>query len=331
MGKGSPRVTIAGAGMVADHHLAAWQALDDVQVVAVCDHSLERAQALGAKAGSATSHDSLAAMLEAVKPDVLDIALPPDQHSQAIRMAAHAGCAILCQKPLAPTLAEAEETLAGLPQETRLMVHENWRFRPSYRRLRQWLDGGAFGTPLLFDFSVLSAGLVAQPDGSYPALQRQPFFRDLDRLLVLELLIHHLDTLAYLLGEVEVLGAAIARSCPAIKGEDTAAILLRAGGVMGSLSASFVAPGAGSLPKDRLQLHCTEGSIELDGWSLRSSKAEFGPESWDRDRGYQASYDSTIEHFVRCLSSGHQFDTTLAVGLASLRAVERIYELAASR
>lgn len=331
MGDGGLRVAIAGAGMVADHHLPAWQALDDVQVVAVCDRSLGRARVLSAKAGNATSHGDLTAMLEAVKPDVLDIALPPDQHSQAIRMAAEAGCAILCQKPLAPTLAEAEEALAGLPPEARFMIHENWRFRPSYRRIRQWLDSGAFDKPLLFEFSVLSAGLVAQPDGSYPALQRQPYFRDLERFLVLELLIHHLDTLAYLLGEVEVLGAATSHSCLATKGEDTAAILLRAGGVMGSLSASFVAPGAGSLPKDRLQLHATEGSIELDGWSLRSSKAEFGPESWDPDVGYQASYDAAIEHFVRCLRSGDQFETTPAVGLASLRAVERIYELAASR
>ena len=54
--------------------------------------------------------------------------------------AAHRGVPVLCQKPLAPTLSQAESLVAEFADKTRLMVHENWRFRPYYRQVAQWLE-----------------------------------------------------------------------------------------------------------------------------------------------------------------------------------------------
>ena len=49
-----------------------------------------------------------------------------------VRLAAQRGLPVLCQKPLAPALQEAIELAAEVKDQTRLMVHENWRFRGYY-------------------------------------------------------------------------------------------------------------------------------------------------------------------------------------------------------
>ena len=59
-----------------------------------------------------------------------------------VGLGAARGLAVMCQKPLAPTLAAAEALVAAVGGAVPLMVHENWRFRPYYRRLRAWLDEG---------------------------------------------------------------------------------------------------------------------------------------------------------------------------------------------
>ena len=118
--------------------------------------------------------------------------------------AAARGLAVLCQKPLAPTLAAAEALVAAVGGAVPLMVHENWRFRAYYRRLREWLDDGhGSATVRQVQLDFLSSGMIPDDDGKRPALVRQPFLAGLERLLVMEILIHHLDTLRFLLGELD--------------------------------------------------------------------------------------------------------------------------------
>ncbi|MGO7800696.1 gfo/Idh/MocA family oxidoreductase, partial [Rhizobium ruizarguesonis] len=76
-----------------------------------------------------------------------------------------------------------------------------------YRRLKAWLDEGLAGQIRQVQFEFLSSGMIADAEGNRPALVRQPFFRTQERLLVMEVMIHHLDTLRYLLGEMEVVSA----------------------------------------------------------------------------------------------------------------------------
>lgn len=328
-GNGKLRVAIAGAGMVAHHHLEGWMGSPYIQLCAVCDTDLSKASALALKGGGVAVYTDLEAMLLQERPDILDIALPAGVHGMAIAAGARYGAAILCQKPLAPTLAEAEAIVGSLPRGVRLMVHENWRFRASYRRIYQWLDTGAFGRPLMFDMKVMSSGLVERDTGKYPALERQPFLRKLERFIVLEVLIHHLDTLAFLFGPLKVHGALSSRTCHAVKGEDMALILLEAGGIPGTLAASFTVTEKDTVPQDELTIVTERGSILLEGWGLQSTLPDFHAQSWEPHVAYQQSYSDTIGHFVECLQSGEPFETGFEAGLASLQAVEDIYALAA--
>ena len=95
-------------------------------------------------------------MIKAVKPDVLDIVTPPETHHTLVLLACELGVpTIVCQKPLAPTLAEAAAIVALAERHgTRLVVHENFRFQPWHREIRALVHGGAVGTVLNATFRL---------------------------------------------------------------------------------------------------------------------------------------------------------------------------------
>jgi D-apiose dehydrogenase len=84
-----------------------------------------------------------------------------------VRLAAERGIDVLCQKPLAPTCAEAEALVRDTDGRIRLMVHENRRFRPYYRRIAAWANEGALGTLTSGSIAVRSSGLLPDADGRY--------------------------------------------------------------------------------------------------------------------------------------------------------------------
>ncbi len=206
------RVACLGAGYFSQFHIGGWQRIEGVTLVGVADSALAKAQATGAPA-----FDSLDALL-ATNPDILDIILPPPGHAAAIRKALASGVrSIICQKPFCTSLQEALEITelaeaAGIP----LVVHENFRFQPWYRRIKEELDAGRIGT-------VLQATFRLRPgDGQGPQayLDRQPYFQQMTRFLIHETGVHWVDTFRFLFGEPTHVYADLRRVNPVIAGED---------------------------------------------------------------------------------------------------------------
>ena len=140
------RVALAGAGMISWYHLVAWRKLGErVRLVAVCDPDLRRARQRADEFGIARVYQDAETMLAAEAIDALDVASPRETHAAWVEAAARRGIDVLCQKPLTPTLAEAETLVRKVEGKTRLMVHENWRFRPWYRALKRWIAEGDLG------------------------------------------------------------------------------------------------------------------------------------------------------------------------------------------
>src|SRR6188768_2380453 len=128
------RIGLVGAGMVSRHHLIAWRHITDrARVVAVADPSADNAARRAAEFGIPHTYPSAEAMLASVELDAVDIAAPREMHAPLVRLAAEKHLPVLCQKPLAPNLQEATALAAEVHDQTRLMVHENWRFRGYYR------------------------------------------------------------------------------------------------------------------------------------------------------------------------------------------------------
>jgi predicted dehydrogenase len=319
------RVAIAGAGFASGPHLAAWARLADAEVVAICDPDRPKAQSRAAEFRIARVFDDAAAMLDAARPAALDIAAPLATHVPLCELAAARGVHILCQKPLAPTLADAERLAAHVAGRVRLMVHENWRFRPHYRRIRRWLDERLIGDPVSCMMQVRASGLIADERGRVPQLERQPGFGAISRLMIGEVLIHHLDVLRWLLGPLVVVAARTKRLSRTVDGEDVALVLLEGSGFWVALEGNFSVPGAPPVPIDRVEITGTEGVLTLDGDTVRVAGRHSRAETFDLAAGYADSYAAAIAHFASALASGAPFETDVRDNLETLALVEQSY------
>jgi D-apiose dehydrogenase len=321
------RIGLIGAGWVTQHHLDAYRQLADrVQVVAVADPSAAardvRAKSFNIPGVYADASD----MLARERLDAVDIATPRETHVAMCRLAAAAGLPILCQKPLAPTLADAQSLIASLPAGVRLMVHENWRFRPHYRLIRQWLDNGCIGRVRQALMVIFTSGLVPDADHRLYAVERQPFFATLDRLLLMEVMIHHVDTLRFLLGALALDGARLGHSCSGVRGEDRATLMLSSSnGAAVVLAGDFVAHGYPSAQFDRLELLGENGAIRLTGKTLELIGSRPETIELDLDANYKASYRDAIAHFLDCIASGAAFETSPEDNLETLKLIEAAY------
>lgn len=323
------RIGLIGAGMVSRHHLLAWAEIaDQAQVVAVADPSRDNAARRMAEFGIARAFDDAEAMLAATELDAIDIAAPRQMHAPLVRLAAKRALPVLCQKPLAPNLFESIELAAEVKDQTRLMVHENWRFRGYYRDAAAWLREGRIGQVKQAQLTLLTSGVLPGADGLRPALERQPFMRRERRMLVAEVLIHHLDTLRMLFGRLRVTAAELSRSYSEMAGEDGAVIQLRAasGGAI-TVFASFAAHGFPAAQVDRLDILGDAGSIRLDGPLLTCLGASPVEMRYDLATEYQGSYNRTIAHFVHSLRDGTPFETAPEDNIETLRLVEDCYRL----
>ena len=146
-GAGEKRcVALLGAGYIADWHAQALRSVAGVNLVAVCDSSLSRAQALSEKFGIERMYSSLEAMLAAEKLDAVHVLLPPDSHFAAAKTLLEAGVDVLLEKPMCDRAADCRALVAlAAERGLRLGVGHNFLFSEPYERLRADLKSGRLG------------------------------------------------------------------------------------------------------------------------------------------------------------------------------------------
>jgi D-apiose dehydrogenase len=302
------RGALIGCGFVARHHFAAWRNFSDVELTAICDLIPERLERAIGQCPRARPYTSASDMFAAEQLDFVEICTRPPSHRPLTEWAAAHGVHVLCQKPAAETRADLLTMIAACRSAgVRLMIHENWRFRPWYRAMKQTLDGGAIGRPIRLrlthrDCRALVSGGFAD----------QPYFADMPRLLLFEMGPHLVDTARFLMGEVSAVSATLGTFGPGHAGDDVGQLSLRfESGAVGLLDISWCAPADVSRPEWALNetvVEGTEGAVRLvrDG-SLRvdfpdgaTRKIEVDLPSDDQTI-YLDGYITTQRHFLRGL------------------------------
>lgn len=326
---GKLRVGVLGCGMISFDHLTAWSRESRAEVVAVCDPDQAKAAERAKAFDIGQTFTSAKKMIASDKIDALDIITPRQTHADLILLAAEHGLPVLCEKPVTPTYAETEALIDKLAGRSRVMVNENWRFRPYFRKIRSWIEHGDLGTITSCRIALTRSSLLPDEEGSVPSLRRQPFVAREERLVIAESLIHELDTLRYLIGEMAVDRAMLSRSSKDVIGEDTAVILLRGQDELPAIvTGTMVAAGHAYRAGDRLEIHGTRASVLLDDALLTLKGASVERYTFDEAEARQLSFDHSIAHFVDCLKSGLPFETDISDQLHTMQLVEKAYELA---
>ncbi len=152
------RVGLVGLGFMGQQHFAIYDALEDAQVVAVCDRIPERVSeqvaSVGGNLGEATELDLSAQaryvcfeeMLEAGGFDVVDVCTPTPLHAEMTLRALDAGCHVICEKPMARTLTQCDAMIKAAEEAGRLLfIAQCIRFWPEYEVLARMIADGSLG------------------------------------------------------------------------------------------------------------------------------------------------------------------------------------------
>nr|WP_209837445.1 Gfo/Idh/MocA family oxidoreductase [Rubellimicrobium aerolatum] len=271
-----------GAGLIGARHAGHVAASPEAVLSAVVDPS-EAGREAAARHGVAW-FASLTEMLVADRPDGVIVATPNQVHVRNGLECVAAGLPALIEKPLADDLAgglrlvEAAEA-AGVP----LLTGHHRRHNPLMRKAKALIEAGAIGRPLVANAMFW----LCKPDDYFDV----PWRREAGAGPVYLNLIHDVDCLRFLLGDIVAVQAIESNAVRGFAVEETAAILLEfASGALGTASVcdATVAPWSWEMtagenpayPQERehcYQIGGTEGSLALPSLDLRRNP---GARSW---------------------------------------------------
>lgn len=330
MSEANLRIGVLGCGMISGNHFQAWQRVHGASVVAVCDPDAGRARQRAQEFGIAAIYTDPAQMLEREQLDAVDIITPRQTHADMVLLAAEHGVHALCEKPLCPTFEEARALVDAVGERIHVMVNENWRYRAYFRQIAQWLHEGRLGQVTHARIALWRSNMLRRDDGLVTSLTRQPFLTREPQVLIAESLIHELDVVRALFGEMEVVACTTGRASEHIVGEDNAVILLRSdSGLSVVLDATMTAAGFATRAPDRLEIAGTRCSVVLADGVLRLMGAETQTLEYDEDEVRQSCFNDSIQHFTDGVRRGQgPFWTSARDQLGSLRLMDQAYALA---
>src|SRR6476619_5496771 len=110
------RFAMIGTGFWSRYQLAGWRELPGTQCVALCNRTRSKAEALAREFGVPAVYDDPEELIRRESVDFLDVVTDVGTHSRFVHLAAAHQLPVICQKPMAPSLAQADEMLSACRQ-----------------------------------------------------------------------------------------------------------------------------------------------------------------------------------------------------------------------
>ncbi len=213
------KLGLIGAGVIGSRHLGAMsRSTAGVELIGIAD-PVAAATSVADQWGVPFYTDA-SAMLADLPLDGVIVATPTEHHLQPTLNALRAGVHVLVEKPITPTTEEAEQII-GLSAETgvHVLVGHHRRYYEQLNRARELISGGELGTLL----TVSGQWNMRKHESYYEPLWRHKWQAG----PVLTNLIHDMDTLRFLCGDVETITAETSHASRGLEKEDVAALILR--------------------------------------------------------------------------------------------------------
>lgn len=323
-----------GGGMV--NHIP-WYAMNhDVELAGLMDPNPTIKEWVGTYGGN--FYTDLDEMLTREKPDLVSIASPVHLHCEQTVKCLERGCHVLCEKPMAPTLAECRRMIDKAAEKKRILgIGLDKRFSPVFHEMKRRIVAGEIGKPLFFRVLVdISQFWVGDPKCD-PGFRGKLYtgggaFQDLGS--------HYLDQISWILdSELSAVSGKISICLPEqMEVEDQAVAIVRlANGVWGMLETTWIGAHDPSFGHhEELDIYGTNKVIrsfgahrmELPSLELFDRKTrgwQTFPIGSDLGRFSHYQYKRMIDEFVACVRDGRAFVPDGRVGLTSTGAVLGLY------
>jgi len=332
----SLRGGLIGCGFFAENHLNAWAGLEGAEIAALCDLNPDRLAEIGHRFGIGAAYSDAADMLTNEQLDFVDIATTVSSHLPLVTLAAGHVATIICQKPFAGKVHEAEAMVAACADAgATLLVHENFRWQRAFVEMKRLVDQGLVGTPHFGRFAFRHG---------YDNYVNQPYLAEIERFAIMDVGLHLFDLTRLFFGEATHLSCSTQRLNPAVRGEDAfTALVEHRSGARSICDCSFysvydpepfpntaalIEGDQGTLELDRafaLTVHTRSGRETLD---LEPEVPRWGGKPW---HGVQDSVVRFQRHAVDVMRGHGDPQPSGADNIETLRLAIAAYEAAEGR
>lgn len=332
-------IALIGAGAIGRTHIDRITRSSNLNLAAVADPT-DAGRALAESLGVRWFADHRS-MLDTVKPQGAVVATPNAAHISVALDCLERGVAALVEKPVADTVAEAQELVdaqvrTGVP----VLVGHHRRYNPINRRARDIVQSGKLGQ--LVTVNVMATFL--KPEPYFEAAWR----RKKGGGPILINLIHEIDMLRFLCGEITSVQALSSNAVRGFEVEDTAAAVLRfENGALGTVVLSdtatspwcwdFCAGEQDQYPRQNVQSHFitgTHGSISLPDlalWNYRGERSWHAEITQEKTVVHKADpYTGQLQHFAAVIDGKEAPLCSALDGLRTLQATLAVAQAAAS-
>jgi 1,5-anhydro-D-fructose reductase (1,5-anhydro-D-mannitol-forming) len=324
---GKPGWGLIGASTIAREHMIGAIRAQGGEVAAVVSGDPERGRRFAAENGITRFHESVDALLADPAVEIVYVSTTNELHRPQTLAAAKAGKHVLCEKPLALTLAEAREMVEACRSAGVVMgTNHHLRNAATHRAMRDAIAAGRIGRPLfarVFHAVYLPPHLqgwrITKPEAGGG--------------VVLDITVHDADTLRFVLGENPTLAVAMTQAGGMASGEleDGAMSVLRfESGLLAQLHEAFTTRHAGT----GFEVHGTDGSlVARDVMTQRPTgevvlRTEAGQETLPVE--HEKLYDRAVRLFHAAVRGEGQPAATGEDGVWSLATAVAVREAAAS-
>ncbi len=327
------RFAVFGTGFWSRFQLAGWRELDGARCVAAYNRTRAKAEQIAAEFDIPSVYDDPQKLLASERLDFVDIITAPSTHHELVLLAAKHKVPVICQKPIAETLEQAEQMVAACREaNVPLLIHENWRWQHQIRKFREVLQRSDIGRVTRARLHYCS---------SFPVFENQPFLAELERFLLDDVGVHLFDTVRFLFGEPRSVYCRTKRVNPRIRGEDMATAIFDMGeDVMVNCEISYASiTEQERFPQTYFLVEAERGSAELaqDYWirvtTAEGTHAQRHPPPrypW-ADPAYEAIHSAIVPcnaDMLAHLTGERTAETTGEDNLRTFRAVQLAYESA---
>ena len=333
------RVGIIGSQFISTIHADALRQCADAELFAAASPNESRVSAFAQRFDIPHHFTDYRQMLEMDEIDMVVVGVPNDLHCQVAVDAAAAGKHIVMEKPLCLNLAEADQMIAACRRAgVKLMYAEELCFAPKYVRLKQLLDAGALGKPVLLKQSE-------KHDGPHAA-----HFWDVSRAgggVTMDMGCHAIEFFRWMLGRPKIksvyahMGTYL--HMDKTQGDDHAILILEfENGVTAMAEESWTKPGG---MDDRAEVHGSQGVAYanlLQGnsiltysrvgydYAVEKAGSTVGWSFTIYEEAWNYGFPQEMAHFVDCVKRDRQPEVTGEDGRAVLEAIFAAYESAGS-
>ena len=270
------------------------------RLVAISGRDRKRVDGFAKKYGVARSCLSASELVSMTDIDAVYVATPNSQHCEHTCMAAERGFHVLCEKPMAVNVKQANSMIEVCSKHNvKLMIGNMMRFNPCHAWMKHSITEGVLGgiteAKATFEYHLTDA---------YPIWRLDP---KVGGGAVMDVGVHCIDLLRYILGsEVTSVGAFMDTGKHPFPVDISATAILSFGtGAVGTVSVSFI----NKQPLNRIEIRGTEGSMVAEGTLWRESTGRVSVETKYCTQTYNSStavpnpYILQIEHFSGCIKN----------------------------